>query len=480
MPVYVPNCKHDIFVSYAHVDNEPLIGADKGWVTTLVNSLKILLGKKLGSADAFSLWMDQKLQGNSTVTADIVKQLEGTATLLLILSPAYIESQKCMLELNIFLAQLKEVNNRVFVVEHDVVEQKPAGLDDLLGYKFWLLDDYGNPRILALPKPNPEEYQYYQKLDDLSRQLADQLKSLKQEYEKSAPNNTPITDSSTINSEQTEKTIFLAEVTQDLEQQREEVKRYLEQQGVNILPNKAYSFPNIQQDLDDDLSKSSLFVQLLSDKNTHSYPLFQYERAKNANLPILQWRSPTLDTSQVVDDHNYYQLLESSSVIAIGFVEFQAMIIKQLQPPKETPKFDDVIADSLVFINAAPEDIELAHKIRDFLDEHGIGYSMPLEDFTGVKASEIRQYLEQNLISCDAVLLLYDNTSVYWVNEQLLYCRRMQGRRDQPLKLIAVYDVPSSEKPNLSVKLPNMQIFNCPSNDIESCVSQFLQYLQQK
>jgi hypothetical protein len=134
-----------------------------------------------------------------------------------------------------------------------------------------------------------------------------------------------------------------------------------------------------------------------------------------------------------------------------------------------------------VFINAALEDIKLANQIKDFLDEQGIGYSMPLEDLTGVKASEIRQYLEQNLLSCDAVLLLYDNTSVYWVNEQLLYCRRMQGRRDQPLKLIAVYDVPSSsKKPNLSVKLPNMQIFNCPSNDIETCVSQFLQSLEQK
>lgn len=469
MPVYVPNCKHDIFVSYAHVDDEPLIDGDQGWVTTLINSLKVLLGKKLGSADAFSFWMDHKLQGNSPATADIVKQLEGAATLLLILSPAYIQSQKCMLELNIFLAQIKEVNNRVFIVEHDVVEEKPPGLDDLLGYKFWLLDDYGNPRILALPKPKPEEYQYYQILDDLSRQLANQLKILKQEY-----GNKPVSTS--------EKTIsiFLAEVTQDLEEQRQDIKRYLEQQGLQILPNKQYSFPNIQQDLDEDLTKSSLFVQLLSDKNTHAYPQFQYERAKNADLPILQWRSPTLDLTKIVDDPSYSQLLESSSVIAIGFVEFKAMIIKKLEPEKEKPKFNDSISDSLVFINAALEDINLANQIKDFLDEQGIGYSMPLEDLTGVKASEIRQYLEQNLLSCDAVLLLYDNTSVYWVNEQLLYCRRMQGRRDEPLKLIAVYDVPSSEKPKLSVKLPNMQIFNYPSNDMETCVSQFLQKLEQK
>ena len=35
---FVPNYKHDIFVSYAHVDDEPFPGADKGWVTTLLSA----------------------------------------------------------------------------------------------------------------------------------------------------------------------------------------------------------------------------------------------------------------------------------------------------------------------------------------------------------------------------------------------------------------------------------------------------------
>jgi len=58
MPVYVPNYQHDIFVSYAHVDNEPFAGAEKGWVTTLISNLKNELGRQLGRADAYSLWMD--------------------------------------------------------------------------------------------------------------------------------------------------------------------------------------------------------------------------------------------------------------------------------------------------------------------------------------------------------------------------------------------------------------------------------------
>ena len=95
MATYVPYYKHDIFVSYAHVDNEPLAGADTRWVTNLVTGLQPLLGQKLGRADAYSLWMDYELRGNEPVTPDILSQLHETALLVLILSPGYLASEWC-------------------------------------------------------------------------------------------------------------------------------------------------------------------------------------------------------------------------------------------------------------------------------------------------------------------------------------------------------------------------------------------------
>jgi hypothetical protein len=174
----VPGYLHDIFVSYARVDNQPLPGTDKGWVTTLVNGLKNLLGQKLGRIDAYSLWMDYELRGNEPVTPDIAKQLENTAILLVILSPGYLASQWCRLELNRFLAKVGKNSGRVFVVERDEV-QWPDELSDLLGYKFWVKDAAGKSRTLATPKPNPHEVEYYQKLDELAHELNDKIKSLK-------------------------------------------------------------------------------------------------------------------------------------------------------------------------------------------------------------------------------------------------------------------------------------------------------------
>ncbi len=497
---YVPHYKNDIFVSYACVDDEPFAGADKGWVTTLITGLKILLGKKLGSPELFSLWMDHELRGNTPATPHICKQLETSALFVLILSPAYQVSQWCQFELNTLLAIAGTDSGRIFVVEHDIVEERSAHLSDLLGYRFWVRNEFGQPRTLAIPKPNPEELEYYQRLNDLARQLVEKLKELKQEaqaklattptlpldYADLIATTTTLTtqllpdevDPTPTTTSLSSTTVFLAKVSEDLEKHRQEVKSYLEQQGVRILPTKEYALTTLQQSLDQDLNECQLFVQLLNDNNGGfiNYPLFQYQRAQAASLPILQWRDPRLDLTTVTDSVQS-TLLEANTVMAVHLFEFQTHIIKYLTPtPVETLK-PTTTGDILVFINAAPEDMTLAYRIKDILDAHGIGYSLPLDISMSTKAAEIRNYLEQNLLYCDSIIVIYDNTSVVWVNEQLLYCRRMQRKRDQPLKIIAVYNTPSPNKPPLNIKLPNMQILNCPATQVESCLPLFLQSL---
>lgn len=480
MSVYVSNYQHDIFVSYAQADNESLLPGESGWVSHLISGLKILLGKKLGHQEAFSLWMDHELRGNAVVTPQIYEQLTNSATFLIILSPAYLASQWCRLELNTFLAEQGKESGRLFIVEHDRVERPPP-LTDLLGYKFWRLDNTEQPRTLGLPKPSAEEIEYYQRLDDLARQLAEKLVGLNTQAKSSTSNATAdfskdIQKSSFSIPEAAPITVFLAEVTDDLETRRQEVKRGLEQQGIQILPNKVYSYANIQQAIDEDLQQCRLFIQLLSDKTGNNYPQFQYERAKVAQIAILQWREAHLAMTEIIDA-NHRALLEGSTVIASGLVEFQTHIINQLKKQQQ-PTIESPEGDSLVFINAAPEDMELAYQVRDILDAHGVGYSLPLDITVATKATEMRYHLEQNLLTCDAVLVLYDNTSIIWVNEQLLYCRRIQRKREQPIQVIAVYNTPTTSKHALNIKLPNMQVLDCPTPHVDTCLPLFLQRLQ--
>lgn len=444
--------KNDIFVSYAKVDNQPFESEDNGWVTTFINNLKNFLGKKLGHSD-LSLWMDYELQ--DVLIPERIELLENSAILLLILSPGYLASPRCSLELKAFLNKVGKDSGCVFVVEHDVVK-RPTELSDLLGYSFWIKNkDNNKTRTLAIPKPNHDrEPEYYHKLDDLARELTDKLKTLK------IPAVIP------------ETTIFLAEVTDDLISQRDEIKRYLKLLGVEILPNKLYDFQTkaeLETAIDKDLEKSTLFVQLLGPLCPQNAAcMIQYNRAKKLGLPILQWRERDLDVN-TIPDVAYRSILNGSTVMATGLVEFQQHITQSLKQDKTGPSS----ATGFVFVNARVEDMDLAHKIETILIQQGLECILPLENSDNISSAQIREDLNNNLQDCDAIIVLYNtNTDEVWVRNQVRKCRRAQGLREQPFKIIAICKHP--EKSPLNIHLSNMHIIDCFPPSHNTCVSEFV------
>jgi hypothetical protein len=97
---FIPGYEHDVFVSYAHVDDRPFIDAaagqerSSGWVSTLVRHLKNELAQKVGRSDAVSVWFDSNnLRGNHKLTDEIAARLAHAASFVAILSPGYIASQ---------------------------------------------------------------------------------------------------------------------------------------------------------------------------------------------------------------------------------------------------------------------------------------------------------------------------------------------------------------------------------------------------
>ena len=185
MPSYVPNYKNDIFISYAHVDNEQFPGADAGWVTTLISALKKSLAQKLGRADSYTLWMDYQLRGHQPVNSDIYVQLQESATLVFILSTGYLASKWCLLEFYTFLSQVNQDSGRLFMVEYEPVraEEQLPEVKKLLNYPFWQRDDNtGEPHTFGIPKPHPDRDQgYYKQLNKLATELANKLKQLQAE-----------------------------------------------------------------------------------------------------------------------------------------------------------------------------------------------------------------------------------------------------------------------------------------------------------
>jgi hypothetical protein len=179
---FVPGYQYDIFVSYAHVDDQPLPGQDAGWITTLVSVLKRRLAQLLGREDAYSLWMDYDLSGNVQVTPEILHVLEKCATLLIILSPGYLASEWCGRENENFLRLIQgrvRSGSRVFLIEREQVDraERPLPLQDLKGYPFWVVDRAGEPpRILGELELDQS---YYNQLNRLCFELTAELKRLR-------------------------------------------------------------------------------------------------------------------------------------------------------------------------------------------------------------------------------------------------------------------------------------------------------------
>src|SRR5215471_17660292 len=134
MPNVVPSYKHDIFISYAHVDNVPFMGIEYGWVSNLFRVLSAALMAKVGSVNITSAWQDVQSAGNAFVQAEVLHNVAQSAILLVILSPGYLASEWCQKELECFVnamgSQADRRTPRIFIVEKNRLDSSalPASL----------------------------------------------------------------------------------------------------------------------------------------------------------------------------------------------------------------------------------------------------------------------------------------------------------------------------------------------------------------
>jgi hypothetical protein len=464
---YVEPGKPDIFVSYAHVDDKPLPNEAEGRVSTFVRVLNTFLARKLGSEKAFELLFDPQLATGQKLSG-LESLVRGSAVLLVVLSEGFLRSDWCSdKELRWFLdedvkSRKSDPNrSRVFVVELDPVE-RPVGLEDVLGVRLWEADPISKrPRTLD-PIREHTAGRYNDKVLDLCLDLVKEL-----DLQKAAGNDAGEAPTAPVQPQGFKATVYLAEVTDDLEDLRDDVRRYLDQAGYRVLPR--YVYPNdpmgFSSAVRSDLAESSLFVQLLGplqgrklDGTSRRRVAEQLVLAREATsctsepMPILQWRDRGFDVRQVADE-KYRTFLEGPEVEARDIEEFKSSILRRLTRPREQrPEKPDL----LVFVNWADSDVPLASSVKKELDERAIDYVEPIP---GMKPEMMRKDLEQNLTECDTLILIYGASDPLWVKSQLLLSRKMMCKRTRPLSVIGVYEGPPPENKNdLGIRISNVKL----------------------
>lgn len=462
---FIPGYEHDVFVSYAHVDDQPFIeggaglGRSSGWVSTLVRHLKNEMAQKFGRSDAVSVWFDShNLRGNHRLIDEIAARLERAGIFVAILSPGYIASQWCLDEARLFAQGCGgDPGRRLFVIEKAPLdgEAAPPACAGRRAYRFWYIDRAEQPRTFAIPQPHADEIDYFRQIEDVARDLRDLCRALRgNQANAPAP-----AASASVGLGPGAAEVFLAEVTDDLEFKREEVRRYLEQQNVPVLPELSYPLGRAEfaAALDGDLANSRLFVQLLGPMPgkrprdvPDGYGWLQLEGARRRGLPILQWRSPDLDLTAIAWPR-HRELLELETVQATSLESFKRAILAALAPPPAPPPRRDTGPRPLVFLNTEPRHRAIAADIRGAIGNRAV-WAEPL--FEG-PAETVREDLEQNLIDCDAMVMVYaDNPG--WARAQLRNFHKLAPRRDRPVRVIPVIDAPPEQKPEIGFFLPEM------------------------
>ena len=95
---YVPGFSSDIFISYSHIDDQAVEGP--GWVSDFHRRLVIEVEEGLGAK--VQVWRDRRITGATDFTKDLDRQVRGSAILVAILSPGYVNSRWCDWELTGF------------------------------------------------------------------------------------------------------------------------------------------------------------------------------------------------------------------------------------------------------------------------------------------------------------------------------------------------------------------------------------------
>jgi len=208
---YVPGFDNDIFISYSHIDDQGVDGP--GWVSDFHRRLVIEVEEELGAK--LHVWRDKRITGATDFTKDLDKQVRGSAMLLAVLSPSYLNSTWCDWELTGF-ARSRRVGDlwvdtkcralKVFKRPVDVTRLRV--LAETEGVKFFDVDpDTGLPHEL---EGTTELFKH--RLTELGHDIASVLRDMR-----------------------TARTVFLGTASAVLHDQRERVSQELNGRGYRIL-----------------------------------------------------------------------------------------------------------------------------------------------------------------------------------------------------------------------------------------------------
>lgn len=451
---FLPGFEDDVFISYARLDNESLTQDQKGWIENLHYALEKRVEQYLGAnAEVF---LDRgRMRGNDLLEETIIdKHIRGTAVLVSVVTPRYIQSDWCLKELRKFfeLAQggvsIDNKSRLLKVVKtHVPLEKLPPELQGLEGYEFFEMEKTTHrPREL-----NPEVgavslSSYWKKLDDLAYDIHDLLKRLKGLGEGRAAQTNA----------RSGVTVYLAETTNDLRDERDEIRRELVERGYTVLPDAPLprTGADLREAVRDYLSRASLSVHLIGeiygyiaeDENrSHVYLQNELasERSSEPGFSRVIWMPVDLKAREARQQefvdylHNDAGAQQGAEVLQNSLEELKTIIGDKLTAKQQPAAVTTANGPLRVYLICDRQDVESISPLEDYLFNQG--YEVCLPAFEGDEA-QVREDHKENLLVCDACIIYYGKATDFWLRAKLRDLSKIAGYgRATPIPVKAIY-----------------------------------------
>ncbi|MGB7946555.1 MAG: toll/interleukin-1 receptor domain-containing protein [Candidatus Binatia bacterium] len=487
------------FISYAHIDNQPLPTEKDGWVTLFHEALQQLLAGRLGgNAD---IWRDHKLQGNDVFSDEIIQQLAKTAVFISVLTPRYLNSEWCAKEVGHFCTAAQETGGvvlddnkcRVFKVLKLPIERQdalPPVLSQMLGYEFYEFDPDRTPRELDPAYGEKSKQEFLRKVAKLAwdmKLLLERLTAQDSADRTQQKNDAPW-----------KPTVYLAECSRDRRQAREIIEAELKRLGYTVLPDKP--LPRDEGDyiaaVETLLGQCQFSIHMIGSNHglvpdgpsQKSIVVLQneiaVERSRGSGLQRVIWlREDTASDHpgqaafiaalhHSADAQFGADLLTGDLETLRGAIHAALTKLERAAQPQPIQPGSGEVKRKRIHVLCEARDRKETLGLLKLLKESA---DITLPVFTG-DAAQVREANQALLLECDAVLLYYGAGDEAWKFHQQNELKRIRAlRADRPLPIETLYLAdPSSDDKELLVGLGEQNLINAMAGIPEETIAAFL------
>jgi len=447
---FLTDYEDDIFISYAHNDNQAVQEGQRGWIDSFHHALEKRLQVYLGAKP--KIWRDPRLQGNDYFADALVDQIPKVAILISVLSPSYIKSEWCRKEMQLFCRIAGSTGGvrlgnkaRIFKVEKINVplEKHPQELQFMTGYQFFYIDEQAHrPRELS-PESGPHAIDYWQRIDDVAQDITALLETMRLNSGSAVQSDVVHTTAAT--DEVAGSVVYLAETSFDLAPQRDRIKRELQERGHRVLPDRPLPLngPELQGLVQEYLKVSKLSIHLIGanygvipEACDRSVVCLQNdiaaERSKENSFARLIWMPEGLQAKEERQQEFIRYLKYDPSaqhgadLLETSIEELKTYIQDKLRPAAKpaTPKPTRAEGPLRIYLICDKQDSESIGALEDYF--YGQGFEVILPLMEGDEA-EVREDHKESLLLCDAVIIFCGNASEGWLRTKLRDLQKVAG-----------------------------------------------------